>query len=630
MVALLLLAGSCVMAATDWADCSHRADWLHHPVVGDPSFDAFSRYPGNPIYTGTPPYEWPVNGTLFRDPKSGNWYAYVSLYPKGYWPAGPTRLLRSKNDGATWEDFGLVIVGNKDAFDGDGVRPGATCDASIAVDERGYHVAYGWAKPDNSDGGIAYAFAESPEGPFVRDTKPIHAESAQPLLAPGYKRAYASSIIRRAHDWLILASMSTPGNAGGTWAFIGMTAPEARGPYSPPIFLRSPQQDAWAPQPLEFFPAFVHDAYVYAPLTSVAANRGYHVIYRAPIEDAHRPGAWQVWQDGSVFHAEANAWESHGIWGQAMAGFVDPKGRFRILYPSRNVEGIGTINIAEREWEKPYRNGFHLSAPNASSLALLLRNFTTFKLEAALESNGPWRATWGRRGPLGADRAAADAGASPLCARSMTELQFAAADWTLSTYSDEGVATIVAHGARTADDSNGTLIVKQEADSVTLEWNGVTLGQFEQRAPTGGIGLVADKGTCIHVTRFSVEGDDTPCSLFLLPVEGLLGAGSPDKEWEIATGFRYGGGFLGSKEGARAKWSFTGRRIRVWAPRGPALGEAELHLDGETVGRVSFHAPELLPAAPLWDSQNLTPGYHALAMVRVSGAMPVDAVEVFP
>src|SRR5450756_738297 len=68
------------------ARCMDR--WLHHQAVGDPSWDAFVREPGNPIYTGREPYPWTVNDFLFHDPVSGGWYAYVSEYPRGYWLIG--------------------------------------------------------------------------------------------------------------------------------------------------------------------------------------------------------------------------------------------------------------------------------------------------------------------------------------------------------------------------------------------------------------------------------------------------------------------------------------------------------------------------------------------------------------
>ena len=35
--------------------------WLHHPVLGDPSFDTFQRAACNPIHSGYPRFEWPVN-----------------------------------------------------------------------------------------------------------------------------------------------------------------------------------------------------------------------------------------------------------------------------------------------------------------------------------------------------------------------------------------------------------------------------------------------------------------------------------------------------------------------------------------------------------------------------------------
>ena len=82
--------GACQAQApeVDYAQSRYVDLWLRHPVFGDPSFDAFERVPGNPIHTGAPPYGWPVNGFLFLDPVSGNWYSYIGDYATGY--ARPT------------------------------------------------------------------------------------------------------------------------------------------------------------------------------------------------------------------------------------------------------------------------------------------------------------------------------------------------------------------------------------------------------------------------------------------------------------------------------------------------------------------------------------------------------------
>lgn len=50
----------------DYAESRYVDVWLRHPVLGDPSFDAFERVPGNPIHTGALPYGWPVNGFFSR------------------------------------------------------------------------------------------------------------------------------------------------------------------------------------------------------------------------------------------------------------------------------------------------------------------------------------------------------------------------------------------------------------------------------------------------------------------------------------------------------------------------------------------------------------------------------------
>jgi len=630
-----------VEKSMDFANPKYREAWFAHPVVGDPSYDSLARFEGNPIYAGSPPYEWPVNGSLFQDRATGWLYVYVSLYPKGYWPAGPAKLMRSRDRGRTWEDLGLVLQGDKDLFDGDGVKAGATCDATVVEDTEGYHTAYGWAKPDNSDGGIAYAFSKSPEGPFTRDPTPIHAESAQPLLPPGYKRVYASTLIRRKNDWMILASMSTPGNAGGMWAFIGMTAPAARGPYSPPIFLRAPQQGFWQPQPVEFFPAFVHEDFVYAPLTSVAANRSYQVIYRARIEEAHRPEAWSVWQSGSAFHAEGHAYEAFGIWGQAFSGLVDKNGLFRIMYPARNTEGVGTINVASRRWDRPYQRGFWVSGPNAPSLGLILRKYKTFRLECECVANGPWRLLWNFRGPLGPDRSAADATISPLTWRDMTTLSFNNGTWRLETIDSDGnKSTSVSGSYRVSSETFKVSLDQRECKAIVTINDEADL-PLDVEASGGGIGIVAEKGTCIHVRRFRIDGLAEPGSWFLLPTEGIIGAGNREKEWMMGRdGFRYGAGYVAyrgvpsepphTSEGARSKWSFRGTEARVWSPRGPDFGEAEVFLDGESKGRVSLHAATLSASSVVWRSGPLEPGFHALMLVGASGRLPVDCLEFVP
>ena len=104
---LATIAATCAAAAeTDYAEPRQVDQWLRHPVYGDPSFDSFERMPGNPIHRGIQGLEWPVNGFLFLDSMSGNWYVYVGEYGMGYGNAPNWRctLYRSTDRGRSWKN----------------------------------------------------------------------------------------------------------------------------------------------------------------------------------------------------------------------------------------------------------------------------------------------------------------------------------------------------------------------------------------------------------------------------------------------------------------------------------------------------------------------------------------------
>ena len=159
----------------DFARAQYRQAWLHHPAVGDPSWDTFAREPGNPIYTGREPYLWPVNGFLFRDPPSGRWYAYIGLYPRGYFPLnGGGCLVLGEKPGGGWEELGWALKGNPTMFDGNGKEPGGLPDVSVVHADGRYHMIYDWCDPQNLRGGLGYAWSDKPQGPFHRAKQPAH------------------------------------------------------------------------------------------------------------------------------------------------------------------------------------------------------------------------------------------------------------------------------------------------------------------------------------------------------------------------------------------------------------------------------------------------------------------------
>jgi hypothetical protein len=446
-----LPAGGLAAAGVDYADSRHAGLWLQHPVYGGPSFDAFVHAPQNPLHRGAAPFEWPVNSFFFADPVSGNWYIYVGDYPEGY--AGrPCRcvLLRSTDHGQSWANLGVVLEGSKELFD----HGGSTPDVSIVYADGRYHMVYDWGELDWSLlGGLGYAWAEKPEGPFHRAPQPITLNRELTPLLGRYRRTYAATLVRRKHDWMIVAMMD---HAPNSWALFGMTAPKPEGPYGERILLRNVEGDGFHPPLLEYYPAFVHRGYVYAPATSVALNRNYNALFRAPLERAAEPGAWELVQNGSLWHAEDVENEAYGLWGQTFSGWVDENGVLRVSFHSRDPKGMGTVNVAARPWNQPLRkSGFVMSGHQGPSLTLLQRAFAGFRLEARLRLRGTAQLLVDYDGVLGPNLPQSDATLHPLALSRCDAVELSEGHWKVIRFGQEaGQASRLSEGRLALDASD--------------------------------------------------------------------------------------------------------------------------------------------------------------------------------
>ena len=627
------LAGEKEESPIDFARSRFRDAWLHHPAVGDPSWDTFEREAGNPIHTGGADLPWAVNGFLFRDPPTGRWYAFVGLYPQGYWSAATSQkcLLLRERSGGGWEEAGIVLEGDPKAFDGDGKSPGGTPDVSVVFDGGAYHMVYDWANRANTRGGLGYARAERPEGPWRRAPEPIHDDAAQEPILGRYVRSYAGTLLRRERDWIVLHMMSTPGNGGGTWALACMSAPKPEGPWSRPKILLAPQSDRFLPPLAEFFPAFAHAGSVWAPATSVARNRSYQAVFRASLEAAHEPGAWEIYQDGSLWHAEPRAAEALGIWGQTFSGQVSPDGTLRILYPSRTAGGSGTIHMARRPWERPYRDGFVLSAPNAPAVAILRREYGSFRLRITARSTGPWAIAWAARGPIGPDGPGADAAPDPGMGTDRQELRWTEGAWNLEAIDASGAARRLGGGPHaSARGGEAQIGIERDGSRIRVTLDAAPLVEVEAADPSPGrLEIRAEAGAIVSVRRFELSGVGKAGWERWLSTEAVAGSGEVFGQWKRIGSPRFacGWGQESTSISARAKWNCRSRGFRLLAPRGPSYGAGEVVVDGQGIGPIDFYAAGEEPSRALLERQ-LPEGLHSIAIRSLTGTIPCDALEV--
>jgi len=629
-----LLAGVPMLGAAptecDYAEASHANDWLRHPVYGDPSFDAFKRLTGNPIHRGAPPFEWPVNGFLFRDPPSGNWYVYIGDYGRGYMnPPSRCVLYRSTDKGRSWANLGVVLQGDPAMFD----KGGHTPDVTVVYADGRYHMVYDWGEPDfNAEGGLAYAWAQRPEGPWHRASEPITRNSTLPRLSGRYQRTYAATLVRRATDWMILGMMD---HAPSSWALFAMTAAEAQGPYSERRIVRQVEADTFHPPLMEFFPAFAHAGFVYAPATSVALNRNFNAMFRAPLQTAADPNAWSLFQYGSLWHAEDVEAEHFGIWGQTFSGFVD-RGRYlEAMFPSRDAAGRGTINLAQRPWEQPMRKrGFVLTGHSGPSLTLLRRAYTQFDLEAQINLRGRASLLLEYDAPLGPNAPTSDATLHPLSNTRHIALELGTNRWDLVRAGGPGQRQELASGSlREGTKHRLRLDHDRSVTSINLDGGKVWAGGLSDTATASRsnlLGIRVEPDTHLTVDQFRIKGSIEPGRMAFLFTEALLGAGASSEAWgdRSEASFRFGVGAVSRVNQARAKWNVIGTTLRLWSPRGPGYGTVEVRLDGQLQARIDLHTDKPEDSQPVWTRGGLADTFHSVVLVAGSAPVPLDCLEV--
>jgi hypothetical protein len=399
--------------------------------------------------------------------------------------------------------------------------------------------------------------------------------------------------------------------------------------------VRHVEDDAFHPPLMEFFPAFTADGFLYAPATSVALNRNFNALFRAPLERAEDPAAWSLAQHGSLWHTENVEAEHFGIWGQTFSGFVARDKVLRVMFPSRDADGRGTINLAQRPWKRPFqKRGFVLTAHSGPSLTLLRSAYPTFTLDAQVQLHGTASLLLDYDAPLGPNAPTSDATLHPLASTRHLALQLEPGRWSLLR---------VDASARTEELDRGplpaglcrTVHLDRQNDLTTIRLDGREvwarrLPSSDSAAPSGVLGIRVEKDSHLTVNRFRIKGQPKKARMVFLHTEALLGAGASDTEWEESrdSSFRFGVGAVSRQEKARAKWNVLGSGLRFWSPRGPEYGTIQLRLDGRIQTRINLHADQPVPSEPIWAVTNLPDTIHAVVLEVETGPAPLDCLEV--
>lgn len=621
----------------NYASTQHMNAWLRHPVLGDPSFDTFERV-GDTVHRSEPPYEWTVNGSLFRD-FDGAWYCYAGLYPSGYVRTVPARArtYRSYDKGLTWEDLGWTLD-ESFTFDGDKYPTLNGPDVFLAFDKKTgkYLLTY-----DNStcnatwetahdlrgtdiDAGAALAWADSPAGPFHRYPMRFLSDYRFAGACGKWSRLYASCVIPREKDYIAFCLADS--NMHFAWALATMTAPTPEGPWSLPHIILSCETPGYYPCPMEFFPVELRGDKVLAHATSVARNRNYEVTFCADLEKAHHSDAWTLIEDGNIFHAHDHPDEHFGMWGQTFHGFVED-GQYIVMYPSKDCRDYGTINIASRPLDKPHSDGFTLTGHGSASVSPLKAAYGALTLEAAFTSKGTIDIAFDYNGILGPNRSSADSVADRLTLANYSAVRICGTSCQLITVSD--TAETVCHISKEFSTPVTTIKLTRTDCSLVSVWaNGELLcDQLPISFRISSPAIIVHEFCRMDCSHFSIEGEPLPYTWRWNAEDALLGAGQlmppeehvqPDALPERDRWFRVPGSFVG--EGLiAAKWNLHGDEFTVQMQKYPGFGIAGVWVDGHFYNSLDLNGEGALE----YTVTNLRNGPHAIWVKPIRGKISI-------
>ncbi|MEI6676952.1 MAG: hypothetical protein WCL21_00010 [Mariniphaga sp.] len=623
----------------DFALSGAKKSWSHHFAFGSPSWDAFERFPNNPVYKGRDGMEWPVNGFLFSDPVSKNWYLYIGEYRRNYAMTSDSTtknfncaIYKSTDRGKNWEKTGDLFPLNLICYDSLHIQ---APDVMVVFDKGKYHLIFDWVSTKASwkemgESGIGYAVADKPEGPFMVSQKPLKINTQyrdQPLLNK-YWRMYAPMLVKRQNDWVMLYMMDTA--PPRSWALVASTSPKPEGPYTDPVVIKNVEGKSDYPPLMEYFPAFTHDGYAYFPATSVAANRNYQLISRVKIENVTNPHQWEVFSAGSFWHSTNSPNEYSGIWGQTITGFVDDSDTLVVMYPSKNKANFGTVNLAKASWNHLFNSpGFKLSACEGSSFTYLKKGIDLNELAVDFNLTGTMQLLWDFHKPLDIKDTWGNFSFDHQPGE-YRAIEISRTSWKIKTIQDDKVLTLDSGLIHNYNEVLNRLQFKKQKGTYSLAINGQECWKGSLDANPGVIGIKLNPRSNLEVSKFEVKGKAAKGKLIYGYYEALLNSGNQDADWEFIKGpaFKNGQGAISKRASAFAKWNFEGTRFELFSPKGPLFGTVSVYIDSLLAGHVLLKKEQPENSSVVFKSKFLGLGSHSIYLESYDGRLPLDCIEV--
>jgi len=313
--------------------------------------------------------------------------------------------------------------------------------------------------------------------------------------------------------------------------------------------------------------------------------------------------------------------------------FKDPKSYFLYLYIgcyglyTKGYLPVGPCRLMRS------KDGGIVSAPNGRVITFVKRSFKDFTLKAKIRSNKNVKIFWNYKGPLGADSLGADASLHSLVLTDFTILELEKNGWKLSQIDKEGKEFLIDKDESFTIQINVSQPIfvnithKEGGTEIVINKKKIWTGKVP--STDGNIGLLAEKGVVYYIDEFVVFGEGEETTKFLLPGEGIRGAGNIKRvhKWELVKedDFKFGFGYLNKKKGAMIKWNYLGKGFKLYSPLRPEFGTFDLFLDGKLLRTINLKGKRTR-SQKIFESK-VPYGYQAVVQINRNGIMPCDTLE---
>ena len=347
-----------------------------------------------------------------------------------------------------------------------------------------------------------------------------------------------------------------------------------------------------------------------------------------------KPDKWELWREGSIWHSENSENEFNGIWGQTLTGFITKKEIFKVMFPSRDPENRGTINLASTSWNILYRDtGFIFTGQKGSSYSEIPDFYERPEIDAIFSYHGTIAFVLNNQAPLGPNAPQADATLHPLMFSANYRMQLADDNhWFLLHASPKGVTDTISGGSFHKKEIT-SLKIEHRGFGSLIYLNGKNVWQGELKNSTPGrVGLLAMTHSGIDMKSFIVSGNRQPGYSPWLYTEGLLNAGFGVLDWDEVKDnpfFSYGIGAISKTDHARAKWSFTGTGFDILSPKMPELGKAEIILNGNSIAVIDLSSESPEKSKIVYNQRNLSQKKNAVVIIGKTGRIAIDCLRVY-